>query len=248
MRPTRPIGIGKLAAVSFLILGLASEPLMALSMRSANRGGRRGGGRESARPRNSDKAAKADKKREAEGRAGRDRSDDDNVKTSGEIRVNGGIHANLHFSVDEINHGALWAGLGAAVAVGAVVASLPPQTETVVVDGASYHYAGGVYYEQKPAGYTVVNPPLGAAVHQLPEGSLTIVYQDVTYHYFNGTFYVARGDDFVVVNPVVGMDVPALPNGAVRITLGGEAYYRHGTVYYRPFFQNGETVYTVERY
>jgi len=55
-----------------------------------------------------------------------------------------------------------WWGVGGLVtglAVGAYVASLPPQYETVVIGGSPYYYADGYYYQTGPNGYVVVTPP-----------------------------------------------------------------------------------------
>ena len=61
-------------------------------------------------------------------------------------------------------YGPGWFGLGlfaAAVTVGAVVASLPPEREVVVVNGYPYPYYryDNVYYQSCPTGYVVVEPP-----------------------------------------------------------------------------------------
>jgi hypothetical protein len=62
-------------------------------------------------------------------------------------------------------HAGWWGfgGLVTGLAVGAYVASLPPEHETIVVDGVPYYYYDGYYYQSGPNGYVVVNPPAGAA-------------------------------------------------------------------------------------
>lgn len=48
---------------------------------------------------------------------------------------------------------------GTAVAVGTIVAVLPAQCTTVVVDGAAYRRCGQTYYRSSGGTYVVVNPP-----------------------------------------------------------------------------------------
>lgn len=59
--------------------------------------------------------------------------------------------------------GAAAAAVGTAVAVGAIVSSLPPSCTTVVADGVSYRNCGGTYYAPRYSGssvvYEVVSPP-----------------------------------------------------------------------------------------
>lgn len=59
--------------------------------------------------------------------------------------------------------GAAAAAVGTAVAVGAIVSSLPPSCTTVVADGVSYRNCGGTYYTPRYSGssvvYEVVSPP-----------------------------------------------------------------------------------------
>jgi hypothetical protein len=51
-----------------------------------------------------------------------------------------------------------------ALAIGALIESLPPQHTTVVVQNASYYHDGSYYYRKAPnGGYAVVSPP--AIVH-----------------------------------------------------------------------------------
>jgi len=66
-------------------------------------------------------------------------------------------------------------GFVTGLAVGAYVASLPPQYDTVVIGGSPYYYADGYYYQAGPSGYMVVTPP--ASVGQtMPTGNNAMVY------------------------------------------------------------------------
>ena len=61
--------------------------------------------------------------------------------------------------------GWFWGGFAAALAVGTIVATLPPYYETVYVNGAPYYYYDSIYY--RPAsygGYIVVPAPATTTV------------------------------------------------------------------------------------
>lgn len=57
-----------------------------------------------------------------------------------------------------------WFGFDVAVsvlAIGALLDSLPPRYDTVVVGGVPYYYSGNTYYRPYPyGGYVVVQPPM----------------------------------------------------------------------------------------
>lgn len=56
--------------------------------------------------------------------------------------------------------------------VGATITTLPPNTQTVVVnETVNNYYYGGTYYEKSDKGYTVVPPTAGTVVEHLPEGA-----------------------------------------------------------------------------
>lgn len=56
--------------------------------------------------------------------------------------------------------------------VGATITTLPPNTQTVVVnETVNNYYYGGTYYEKSDKGYTVVPPTAGTIVEHLPEGA-----------------------------------------------------------------------------
>ena len=58
---------------------------------------------------------------------------------------------------------ALEVAVGTAVAVGAIVSTLPPSCSTFVADGMTYQNCGGTYYAPRYDGpnvvYEVVSPP-----------------------------------------------------------------------------------------
>jgi hypothetical protein len=46
-----------------------------------------------------------------------------------------------------------------AVAIGTIVASLPPSCSTVITDGVTYHNCSGTWYRPQGSQYIVVNAP-----------------------------------------------------------------------------------------
>lgn len=82
------------------------------------------------------------------------------------------VNVNRNVNVDVDRHwgyGAVGAGaavaVGTAIAVGAVVSTLPPSCNTIVADGVTYQNCGGTYYVPRYDGpnvvYEVVAPPSG---------------------------------------------------------------------------------------
>jgi len=95
------------------------------------------------------------------------------------VNRNANVNVNRHVDID-VDHGwdndwddhhhpiATAAAVGTAVAltsavVGSIVRSLPPNCQTLVVNGISYSQCGGTWYQPQYAGttvqYVVVNPP-----------------------------------------------------------------------------------------
>ena len=74
--------------------------------------------------------------------------------------------------------------------VGATVTTLPPATQTVIINETTnnYYYAG-TYYEKKPEGYVVVPPTAGSVVENLPEGGKEEKIGDVSYVKVGETYY-----------------------------------------------------------
>jgi len=53
----------------------------------------------------------------------------------------------------------IWGSIAAALAIGAIVATLPPSCEKIYVRGTTYYYCDNVYYRRTPNGYIVVRAP-----------------------------------------------------------------------------------------
>lgn len=87
-----------------------------------------------------------------------------------DVNVNRDVNINRNVNVDVDRHwgypvGAAAVAVGTAVAVGAIVSSLPPSCATVVVNGVAYQNCGGAYYVPRYDGpnvvYEVVPAPSG---------------------------------------------------------------------------------------
>lgn len=120
---------------------------------------------------------------------------------------------------------------------------LPLGYSTFSFAGVPYYYYQGVYFENAPAGYVVVPPPIGALAAALPPGAETIIVGPVTYYYAAGAFYVQEPRGFVVVVPPPGVIVPYLPAGAANVIINGIQYYQADGAYFQPAMQDGATVY-----
>ena len=64
--------------------------------------------------------------------------------------------------------GWFWGFFATVIAVGAIVATLPPLYETVYVSGQPYYYYDDIYYRPCPNGYVVVPAPAIATVVTAP--------------------------------------------------------------------------------
>lgn len=87
-----------------------------------------------------------------------------------DVNVNRDVNINRNVDVDVDRHwgypvGAGAVAVGTAVAVGAIVSTLPPSCSTFVADGVTYQNCGGTYYAPRYDGpnvvYEVVSPPSG---------------------------------------------------------------------------------------
>lgn len=74
--------------------------------------------------------------------------------------------------------------------VGAVVTTIPPESQKVVVNETTYnYYYGGTYYDKTDKGYKVVAPTAGTIVESLPEGGKEEKIGDITYVKIGETYY-----------------------------------------------------------
>jgi len=74
--------------------------------------------------------------------------------------------------------------------VGATITTLPPNSQTVVVnETTNNYYYGGTYYEKSGTSYKVVAPTAGTIVENLPEGGKEVKIGDQTYVKIGETYY-----------------------------------------------------------
>ncbi len=74
--------------------------------------------------------------------------------------------------------------------VGATITTLPPSSQTVIVnETTNNYYYGGTYYEKSDKGYTVVPPTAGAIVENLPEGAKEETIGDQKYMKLGDVYY-----------------------------------------------------------
>jgi hypothetical protein len=91
--------------------------------------------------------------------------------------------------------------------VGATITTLPPNSQTVVVnETTNNYYYGGTYYEKSDKGYTVVPPTAGTIVTSLPEGGKEMKIGEQTYVKVGETYYQPTQKDGKDVYEVVQID------------------------------------------
>jgi hypothetical protein len=113
----------------------------------------------------------------------------------------------------------------------------------LLVNGVSYFYYGGIYYQQVGDDYQEIYPPVGAFVQDVPPGAIEIDAENIIYYYACGAFYVQQDEGFVIMPTPIGVTVPELPPGAVQVVINGGVAYQFNGIYYQPVFVNGVTQY-----
>jgi hypothetical protein len=95
------------------------------------------------------------------------------------------------------------AGVGAAIAVGTMLARPPAAAVTVTVGSSSYWYSDGAYYTRVMSGgsmvYQVVAPPVGAVIATLPAGCTTVRVGAIAYRQCGATYYQQVSGGYRVV-------------------------------------------------
>jgi hypothetical protein len=95
------------------------------------------------------------------------------------------------------------AGVGAAIAVGTMLARPPTAAATVTYSGSSYWYGNGVYYTRVISNgqtvYQVVAPPPGIVITTLPAGCSSVRVGGVAYSQCGPTYYQRVSGGYKVV-------------------------------------------------
>ncbi len=80
------------------------------------------------------------------------------------------------------------------------VTVLPGRFVKIALDGHSYYYVNGVFYQKRKLGYVVVAAPRGAVVSKLPHGHKVIVDNGMQYYTFNGVYWKHAPAGYIVVS------------------------------------------------
>lgn len=76
--------------------------------------------------------------------------------------------------------GWFWGSFATALTIGAIVATLPPQYETVYAGGVPYYYYDGIYYRPCPTGYIVIPAPATTTIVAAPVATAVVAAPAVT--------------------------------------------------------------------
>lgn len=82
-----------------------------------------------------------------------------------------------------------------------VVAAVPDDLEEVVVDGQTYFYSEGVFYQQQGDQLVTIGAVVGAVVDYLPPGYQIVMADGVNYFVWGGVYYERLAEGFEVVVP-----------------------------------------------
>lgn len=123
----------------------------------------------------------------------------------------GGGHGHYYYRGGRwYNSGWFWGNFAAGLALGTVVAALPPYYETVYVNGGPYYYYDSIYYRPYRSGYIVVPAPTSTTVVTVPATTTVVQPQ-------------AASEGTMVIN------IPNASGGYTPVTLT-----KHGTGYLGP--------------
>ena len=134
-----------------------------------------------------------------------------------------------------------------SVPVGYETDRLPAGAETVEVEGATYHYAEGAFYQKAAgSGYRVVEAPVGAEVSSIPEESIGQEESDVALYQFDNTYFTKDAKDggqavYRVEPQPPQEDMDSIPDGARTFVADGETYYYVNYNLYVQYQEGGRT-------
>ena len=76
---------------------------------------------------------------------------------------------------------------------------LPDGLVTIVVDGQTFFYNDGIFYQEVGGQLTVIPPVLGAVVDSIPQDYQIVMADGVNYFFAEGVYYQRVTDGFEVV-------------------------------------------------
>ena len=127
--------------------------------------------------------------------------------------------------------------------------TLPSGGETITVNGQTYTYAEGGFWQASGAGYVVVDAPAGARVSTLPESA--VAHDDegeATLYQFDRTYFSESTDEsgrkvYVVQPPPPADEINSIPAGSVSFDADGVTYYYVDFSFYAEYEEDGATGY-----
>ncbi|MBL4772689.1 MAG: hypothetical protein JKX98_03530 [Alcanivoracaceae bacterium] len=131
-----------------------------------------------------------------------------------------------------------------------IVRNIHKNHRRMILNGLTYYYYAGIYYQTYQGGYVIVSTPIGRRIVTLPFGYRTIYVNAVPYYYHSGTYYFNElayqndGTKYVVVNPPIGAIINSMPADVEQVEMDGENYYYYNNAYYQEY----ENVYGETRY
>ena len=126
---------------------------------------------------------------------------------------------------------------------------LPAGSETVTVDGKTYHYADAAFWQAASGGgYVVVAPPVGAEVSSIPDEASPETESGVTLYQFDDLYLTkdtnSSGKAIYRVEPKPPEEeIDAIPSGSPSFIADQETYYYVNFAFYVEFKENGQTGY-----
>jgi len=132
--------------------------------------------------------------------------------------------------------------------VGHKADTLPDAVETVQVDGKTYYYKEGSFWEASGGAYVVVTPPVGAEVSTIPEESARDDEGEVTVYQYDNTFFTqdtnSSGKTIYRVEPQPPEEeIDSIPAGSPSFVADGETYYYVDYDFYVEFEESGKKGY-----
>ena len=124
---------------------------------------------------------------------------------------------------------------------------LPDGSETVEVDGKTYHYADTSFWQKASGGgYVVVTPPAGAEVSSIPEEASPEIEGEVTLYQYDDLYFTkdrnSSGRTIYRVEPQPPEEeVDSIPPGSPSFVADQETYYYVDFNFYVEFEENGTT-------
>jgi hypothetical protein len=131
--------------------------------------------------------------------------------------------------------------------VGYETDQLPAGAETVEVEGATYHYAEGTFYQKaNGGGYRVVEAPVGAEVSSIPKESISQEESEITLYQFDKTSFTKHvkdggGEVYRVEPQPPAEEMDSMPADAPTFVADGETYYYVNYNLYVQYKEGGRT-------